>query len=164
MRLVMRTSPNWNHRPPGVAVSCVVLHATADNDTQASVQWCCDKQSKVSYHTIIDRDGTVYALVESGKRAWHAGVSAFQGRDDVNDFSLGLSFANANDGHEAYTDVQYEVGASIVQGWLAQYPAITRDRITTHAAIALPKGRKTDPKGFDLERFLGLLDFPGNGS
>lgn len=157
MRILQTPSPNHGTRPADVAVDCIVLHATADSDTRASVAWCRDKKSGVSYHEIIDRDGTVYALVSIERRAWHAGVSEFQGRADVNDFSIGISFANRNDGREPYTEVQYQVGAALCASHMLKHPAITTDRITTHRAIALPVGRKTDPLGFDLVYFHQLL-------
>jgi N-acetyl-anhydromuramyl-L-alanine amidase AmpD len=161
MRLVQHVSPNWNHRPANAVVDCVVLHATADSDTAASVSWCCTPKPKntnpVSYHVIVDRDGTVHQLVETTKRAWHAGASNFNGRDNCNDYSIGLSFANRNDGIEKYTDAQYAVGAALVAQWMRKHPAITLDRVTTHALVARPLGRKTDPLGFDLHRFLTLV-------
>jgi N-acetyl-anhydromuramyl-L-alanine amidase AmpD len=158
MIVVRRASPNFNTRP--VPVDCVVLHATADSDTRASVEWCCTPKPKnpnpVSYHVIVDRDGTTYHLVDTDKRAWHAGVSSFHGRANVNDFSIGLSFGNKNDGKERYTNEQYLVGAEIVAGWMKKYPAIKLDRITTHAVIA-PE-RKTDPLAFDMQRFRMLVE------
>lgn len=154
MKLIQKQSPNFNTRPLAATVDTVVLHATADTDTKASVHWCCKGESKVSYHTIIDRDGTVYHLVDPAKRAWHAGVSSYKGKKDVNDFSIGLSFGNNNAG-EKYTDDQYRVGAAIVAQWMKRFPALTLERITTHAEIA--PGRKTDPVGFDLVRFKTLV-------
>jgi N-acetylmuramoyl-L-alanine amidase len=160
VKVVQKPSPNFNHR--GVPVDCVVLHATADSDTRASVDWCCAPKSvnpnPVSYHTIVDRDGTTYHLVDTDKRAWHAGVSSFMGRENVNDFSIGLSFGNRNDGVERYTDEQYLVGAEIVAGWMKKHPKITLERICTHADIARPLGRKTDPLKFDMKRFLVLVE------
>lgn len=154
MKLIQKQSPNFNTRPVGVAIDAIVLHATAADDTQQSVNWCCKGESKVSYHTIVDRDGTVYHLVDPVKRAWHAGVSTYQGRKDVNNFSIGLSFGNNNAG-EKYTDDQYRVGAALVATWMKRFPALSLERITTHAAIA--PGRKTDPVGFDMVRFKTLV-------
>jgi AmpD protein len=162
MKLITRNSPNHTHRPAGVAVDCIVLHATADSDTMESVEWCCTPKpanpNPVSYHAIIDRNGTVYSLVATELRAWHAGVSSFAGRANCNDYSIGVSFGNRNDGKEPYTDEQYTVGAALCVAWMKKHPAITKERITTHAAIALPAGRKTDPLAFDLPRLLELID------
>ena len=153
MTTVSVPSPNFNARPHG-EVSCVVLHATADRDTRSSLAWLRDPQSKVSYHVVVDRDGTVYDLVPPGRRAWHAGVSMFEGRQNVNDFSVGLSFANVNDGHEPYAEQQLASGAAVIADWMRRYPAITTDRITTHRVIA--PTRKTDPAGpaFNVDAFL----------
>jgi N-acetylmuramoyl-L-alanine amidase len=167
MKLLNHPSPNWNERPGGAEdVDTVTLHATADQDTAAAVTWCCTPAPKnpkpVSYHTIVDRDASVIVLVSSTRRAWHAGRSLFHGRADVNDFSIGLSFANRNDGVEPYPPEQLAVGAALVAGWMKRYPKITLDRITTHAAIRSawrvthPEAEiKTDPAppAFDLDKF-----------
>lgn len=157
VRSVAVASPNHNARPQGITVDTVVLHADASDKAQASVSWIRSKESKVSYHALIDRDGTVYRFVETIRRAWHCGKSSFGGLSDVNNFSLGLAFSNKNDGQEPYTDAQYESAALVIMAWMQLFPAITLDRITTHAAIALPIGRKNDPLGFDVERLKSLL-------
>lgn len=161
MKVVHSPSPNHNARPVNMEISCVVLHATASDNIEADVAWCCTPKPKnpnpVSYHVIIDRNGVVYDLVPIHRRAWHAGKSVFEGQNNVNNFSIGLSFANLNDGKQTYTDAQYEIGAELVSSWMSIYPAIMLNRITTHRVIALPQGRKTDPVGFDLERFSTLI-------
>lgn len=171
MRVVASPSRNHGPRPEGArgVVSCVVLHATADDDAMTSVRWCQtpapENPAPVSYHTIVDRDGTVYTLVPLTRRAWHAGVSVFGGRANVNDFSIGLSFANRNDGVEPYPEVQLAVGAALVASYARLFPAITVDRITTHRAIA--PTRKTDPAppafDFDAFRLRVLRELTGAG-
>ena len=159
MKLLQHPSPNWNERPRGTVIRAVVLHATEDAHTENAVAWCCTPAPKnpkpVSYHVIIDRDGTVIQLVDAAKRAWHAGVSEFDGRTNVNDFTLGLSFSNRNDGAEAYPDVQLAVAAAVIAGWIKVYPAITLDRLPMHRTIARPEGRRTDPcpPAFDHNAF-----------
>ena len=152
-----RPSPNWNARPKG-EVSVVVIHADADSDIATSLAWICDPKSKVSYHAIIGRTGHVYSVVPVVKRAWHAGVSEYRGRTNVNDFSVGLCFGNRNDGNEPYADAQYEAGAQYCAALMAEYPTITLADFTTHAAIARPVGRKTDPGPlFDMTRLLSRI-------
>lgn len=159
MKLVQTPSPNWNARPAGVVIDTVVLHATEDADTASAVAWCCTPAEKnpkpVSYHVIIDRDGTVIQLVDPAHRAWHAGVAEYDGRTNVNDFSLGLSFSNKNDGAEPYPDVQLAVAAALIAEWAKRYPAITVDRLPMHRTIARPQGRRTDPcpPAFDHDAF-----------
>lgn len=147
MKTLSRPSPNFNARPPGVAVDCVVLHADASHSASGTLSWICTRQpnpkDRVSYHYLVDRDGTVYQCVDDWKRAWHAGVSVYQGRADVNDFSLGVSFANAQQG-EPFPKRQLEAGIQLVADRCLVH-RITPLRITTHAAVAIPVGRKKDP-------------------
>jgi N-acetylmuramoyl-L-alanine amidase len=165
-KLLIRPSPNWNARPHGVTPSLVVLHATASKNVEQDVEWCRTGKSRnprpVSYHVIIGRDGTIYSLVDVEHRAWHAGGSSFRGATDVNDYAIGVAFANDNSGAEPYPSAQLAVGAALVAGYARRFPQITLDRITTHAIVRdewrklHPEAEiKTDPKppAFDLVDF-----------
>lgn len=156
-QVLSRPSKNFNERPPGVLIDCVVMHSTASRDTQQDIAWLCNPHSEASSHVVIDRDGTIYDLVPVQKRAWHAGVSEFDGRHDVNSFSVGIELANANDG-EIYPDAQLGAAAAYCAGLIREWPAITVERITRHADIALPAGRKSDPAPpFSIEDFRALV-------
>ena len=110
---------------------------------------------EVSSHLLIERDGSLTQFVSFDQRAWHAGVSEFCGRDNCNDFSIGIELEGCDT--EAYTDAQYSSLAAVTGELMRTYPAITRDRITGHSNIA--PGRKTDPgPAFDWGRFLAMLD------
>jgi len=113
-----------------------------------------DPKDRVSYHVLIGRLGDVYRLVQFEHRAWHAGVSKYREHGNVNDASIGIAFSNLNDGHEPYRPDQLEAGVEVCLDVMRTWPAITLDRITTHALIAMPPGRKTDPRGFPLAYFL----------
>jgi N-acetyl-anhydromuramyl-L-alanine amidase AmpD len=154
MKRIVKSSPNCNGRGSHTP-SIIVLHCDASDNVSATLSWLASKESKVSYHVVIDRDGTAYEVVPVGKRAWHAGVSSFAGITDVNSHSIGLSFANKNDGKEPYTAAQVESARVLCREWMKAFPKITKDRITTHALIA--PTRKTDPKGFDLAAFTASL-------
>lgn len=152
-------SPNHGPRPKDTIVSLIVLHADASATEGATVSWIRDKVSKVSYHTLVGRDGSVYRFVEPIRRAWHCGISSYEGVGDCNDYSLGLCLSNKNDGVELYTELQYQVGAAVAADWIRDFPAITLERITTHEAIALPAGRKHDPGVlFDMPKFLKYVE------
>lgn len=110
---------------------------------------------QVSSHLLIDRQGNITQFVPFDQRAWHAGVSEFEGRQRCNDFSIGIELEGTDD--IAYTDIQYSVLAQVSQQIMAQYPAITMDRIVGHSDIA-PE-RKTDPgQAFDWQRYKQLLN------
>jgi hypothetical protein len=178
VKLVQRHSPNFGPRSAGAVVSAVVLHGDASDSAAASADWCCKSKAElralwertlparrparpwdpVSYHTIVERDGTLYALVPATKRAWHAGISEIAGVADVNDYSVGLCFSNRQDGIERFTDEQYRVGAAYIASLMRQFPAITLDRVVTHESCARPPGRKRDPGPlFDLPMFVNIV-------
>jgi AmpD protein len=114
---------------------------------------------KVSAHLLIRRDGELVQYVPFHRRAWHAGRSAFQGRERCNDFSIGVELEGAD--HVPYRDIQYECLKEVIMALKGAYPAITPERITGHAAIA--PGRKSDPgPAFDWVRLWGLLGLPAS--
>lgn len=100
-----------------------------------------DPASKVSYHALVGRNGSLYSLVDPKYRAWHAGIAEWNGVKDVNAVSLGVSFSNAHDGKEALTPMQIAVMLGAVEGWARTIP--TLEAITTHRDISAP--RKSDP-------------------
>jgi AmpD protein len=109
---------------------------------------------KVSAHLLIDRQGAVTQFVPFHQRAWHAGVSEFDGRSACNDYSIGIELEGTDT--EPYTDQQYACLGQVTQCLMAEYPALTAKRIRGHNDIA--PGRKTDPgTAFDWLRFTGLL-------
>lgn len=145
MRVVRVLCPHWNERPDGEAPSLLVLHADGGRTEQGTLSWLADPRSKVSYHVLIGRTGEIWSVVPTAKRAWHAGKSEYMGRENVNDFSVGICFANAQNGVEHFTDAQYSAGALYLDHLITACPSLSLDRITTHAAVARPRGRKSDP-------------------
>jgi AmpD protein len=96
---------------------------------------------KVSAHFFIKRDGAITQFVSCLDRAWHAGVSHFNQRENCNDFSLGIELEGEDD--HAYSDAQYQSLNQLVNELTKHYPMITAERICGHSDIA-PE-RKTDP-------------------
>ena len=149
-----RPSPNCGSRPDGTIVDTIVLHADGSRVISGTLNWIRNPAAKVSYHYVVGRLGHIYECVQTTKRAWHAGVSAYHGRPDCNDYSVGVCFSNDQRG-ELFTDQALAAGARLCSWLMLRHPAITLDRITTHAAVALPPGRKVDPGPlFDLPAFL----------
>ena len=113
---------------------------------------------RVSAHFFIERDGQISQFVSCLQRAWHAGVSSFAGRDNCNDFSIGVELEGTDD--LPYSEAQYDALVPLVQQLLAAYPALSVERICGHCDIA--PGRKTDPgPAFDWPRLrMALLAGP----
>ena len=166
-------SPNQDDRPDGVQPDCIILHCislppgefggsqisdffTNKLDCSAHPYFQDIEDLKVSAHLLIRRDGEVLQFVPFGRRAWHAGNSRFRGREQCNDFSIGIELEGTED--DPYADVQYEHLASVLQAIITSYPAMTARDIAAHSDIA--PGRKSDPgPAFDWLRLYDDLAF-----
>ena len=150
-------SPNFNARPEG-EISLLVIHNIslppaqfATGKVQAFFQNRLDVTEhpyfegiadlRVSAHFLIERDGAITQFVSCLERAWHAGVSNFEGRETCNDFSVGIELEGTDD--LPFTDDQYRALTGLTRQLQAAFPAITAQRICGHSDIA--PGRKTDP-------------------
>jgi AmpD protein len=110
---------------------------------------------RVSAHLLIRRDGELLQFVPFHQRAWHAGVSSFEGRNACNDFSVGIELEGVDD--LPYEPVQLERLAAVIRALSRAYPAIRPDRVVGHSDVA--PGRKTDPgPAFDWRRLHALLE------
>jgi N-acetyl-anhydromuramyl-L-alanine amidase AmpD len=137
-----RRSPNRKARPANTPITLCVLHASAGRSDTGDLSWICSPQSKVSYHYLVTRDGTIHELVDPREQAWHAGVSEWQGRKFCNAYSIGVAWANRHDGTEPLTAAQIAEAKAVIREWLKKYPTI--EAIATHKDVA--PGRKTDPE------------------
>ena len=109
---------------------------------------------RVAAHFLILRDGSITQYVPTVARAWHAGVSRYQRRENCNDFSIGIEL-NGSD-HAPYTLRQYQALAALSRAIIARHPRITPARITGHSDIA--PDRKTDPgPAFNWHYYRTLL-------
>jgi N-acetyl-anhydromuramyl-L-alanine amidase AmpD len=99
--------------------------------------------SQSSAHYLIDRDGTAYRCVAEENRAWHAGVSALFGRNDVNTFSVGIESVGFS--AQSYTEGQLRVLVEMCVDLMQRYDGITFSRMVSHRQVALSPGRKHDP-------------------
>ncbi|MEL0310332.1 MAG: 1,6-anhydro-N-acetylmuramyl-L-alanine amidase AmpD, partial [Gammaproteobacteria bacterium] len=112
------------------------------------------KELKVSSHLFIERDGSITQFVPFDKKAWHAGVSNFNGRENCNEFSIGIELEGTDE--LEYTQQQYDSLVEVSRELMVLYPLITKDNIVGHCDIA--PGRKTDPgKAFDWDLYRSRL-------
>jgi AmpD protein len=104
---------------------------------------------RVSAHLLVRRDGALAQYVPFHARAWHAGVSEYQGRAGCNDFSIGIELEGTDDSD--YEPAQYQALSAAIRALLRAYPSLHRDRVVGHSDVA--PGRKTDPGlSFDWAR------------
>jgi AmpD protein len=165
-------SPNCDSRPPGSAVDLVVLHSISlprgeyggdqierlfTNRLDARLDPAVDPAFadlaglRVSAHFLIRRDGALIQFVPLARRAWHAGVSRWRGRERCNDFSVGIELEGIDDGE--FEAPQYGVLCSLLRTLQAELPL---RGVAAHSDVA--PGRKTDPgTRFDWQRVLTSL-------
>jgi AmpD protein len=164
-------TPNFDARPANTPPDLIVVHGislppgefggpwverlfTRDLRADAHPSFAERAALRVSAHVLIRRDGQLVQFVPFGQRAWHAGVSQYQGRSGCNDFSVGVELEGTDE--VPYTDVQYERLAELAAALLATYPSMSAERIVGHSDVA--PGRKTDPGAvFDWARLRAAL-------
>lgn len=143
-KFVERPSPNHDMRPEGVVTDILVLHYTGMRTAEEALARLCDPAARVSAHYTIDRDGTVYRHVDESLRAWHAGVSYWSGRHNVNGRSIGIELVNP--GHEfgyvPFAGPQIAALIDLAHGILARHPIPPR-HVLGHSDVA--PARKQDP-------------------
>ena len=150
-------SPNFDERPNNTSIDLIVIHAISLPAGFYNTQLikdlflnCLDpgtdqflesiKDLKVSSHFLITRKGTLIQFVPTHKRAWHAGISDYKGRENCNDFSIGIELEGCDD--EEFEQLQYNSLSRLIN-FLSKDLQINKQNIVGHADIA--PDRKTDP-------------------
>lgn len=163
-------SPNGDERPENTTIDMVVVHGISlppgqfgtgaieqffrgELDFSTHPYFATIKDLRVSSHLLINRQGVVTQFIPFSRRAWHAGASFFQGREQCNNFSIGIELEGTDD--EPYENEQYQELAKALKLLMKAYPAITRERIVGHSDIA--PGRKSDPGRFFDWEYLDCL-------
>jgi AmpD protein len=147
---IERASPNKSDRPHE---RLGVLFHHSSMGYEETVDLMMRPESRVSYHVLIHPDGRRCLMVPEHEIAWHAGVSWFLGRENCNDFLLGVSFAG-NTYENPLTPPQVESALEWLEprwaslGW-------TPDRMTDHRQVA--PGRKDDLNPVEWDRLLGAI-------
>ena len=164
-------SPNFSDRPEGIKPTLLVIHNISlppgefggpyiadffQNKLDASKHPFFEEIAnlQVSSHLLIDREGQLIQFVDLNKKAWHAGISEFEGQKECNDFSIGIELEGTDT--EPYSDKQYLSLISLTNCLLESYSGISTERIVGHSDIA--PSRKTDPGvSFDWSRYKDSL-------
>ena len=166
-----RFSPNFSARPPGAKVELVIVHSISlppgvyggdaierlfahQLDPAALPYFEKLRGMQVSAHLLVRRDAQVLQFVSCDDRSWHAGASCWAGRDNCNDWSIGVELEGLEgDGFEA---VQYRALARLLKALRQHYPIA---QVVGHQHVAA--GRKFDPgAGFDWVGLRHRLGWP----
>ncbi|MEL7298720.1 MAG: 1,6-anhydro-N-acetylmuramyl-L-alanine amidase AmpD [Pseudomonadota bacterium] len=151
-------SPNCDARPDDVTLDLIVIHGISlppgEFGNGCIASFFCNQldpsahpyfgeiaELRVSAHLLVERDGSVIQFVSFLDRAWHAGVSSWQGRERCNDFSIGIELEGTDE--LAYSAAQYATLNTVLAALRTAYPTLTDAAVVGHSDIA--PGRKTDP-------------------
>jgi AmpD protein len=161
-------SPNCDARPDGCAIDMLLIHNISLPPDQFGGPYIADlfgnrldydahpyfdrlRPLRVSAHFLIRRDGGLMQFVSTDARAWHAGASAFAGRERCNDFSIGIEMEGSD--FQPFEEAQYAVLVQLTNALLARYRLAD---LVGHEHVA--PGRKTDPGPyFDWLRYRRSL-------
>jgi N-acetylmuramoyl-L-alanine amidase len=134
------SSNNFNKRPKNAVIDTIIIHYTFI-DFKQTVRAFGNDKAKVSSHYVIDKNGKIYSCIEDKDRAWHAGVSYWAGKENINDNSIGIELVN--NGQEIYPLTQLDSLIELCKDLQQKYPTIKQRNILGHSDIAV--GRKIDP-------------------
>lgn len=137
-------SANFGDRANGRQPDMIVLHYTGMPDVEGAITQLCTAGTEVSAHYIVLEDGRIVQCVPESKRAWHAGVSAWAGDDDINSCSIGVEIVNR--GHDwGYPDFPLRQIAAVIalcRGIMLRRKIVSH-RVLGHSDVA--PARKKDP-------------------
>ena len=119
------------------------LHYTGMRTAKEALDRLCDPAARVSAHYLIDEDGAVTRLVAEDKRAWHAGISSWRGRNDINGASIGIELVNPGHefGYRHFAKSQMAALKELAKGILSRHPIPAR-HVIGHSDVA-PSRSKT---------------------
>ena len=157
-------SPNHDRRRPDAPIDILLLHYTGMASAAAALERLCDEQARVSSHYLIDEEGIIYRLVPEANRAFHAGLSFWNGERDINSRSIGIELVNPGHefGYRPFPEAQMQALIGLAQELVERYP-IPPERVLGHSDVA--PTRKQDPgELFDWELLaqngIGLWPMP----
>src|SRR5882757_3979560 len=145
------SSPNCDARPAGMQPDLIVIHGISLPPGEFGGEWITQLFTntlavdahpyfnsvatlRVSAHLLVRRDGTVVQYVPFHLRAWHAGVSNYEGREKCNDFSVGIELEGTDE--NPYEPRQYVSLARLVVALSHAYRSLAPDRLTGHSDVA----------------------------
>ena len=157
-------SPNFDSRD-GQVIDMLVLHYTGMQTLEDAAARLMDPKAKVSAHYLVAESGDVSCLVDEQHRAWHAGVSSWRGKTNINARSIGIEIENPGHefGYRPFPDAQMAAVIELSRDILQRHPIPARN-VVGHSDVA--PTRKQDPgELFDwpllAQTGIGLWPFTG---
>jgi N-acetylmuramoyl-L-alanine amidase len=144
----VRSSPNHGERRGHRGADMIVLHYTGMESAEAALDRLCGirgaPEPSVSAHYFVHENGSVIQCVPEARRAWHAGVSRWEGDEDINSRSIGIEIANPGHdfGYPDFPEPQIQQVIKLCRDIVGRL-SIRADRVLAHSDVA--PSRKQDP-------------------
>jgi len=137
-------TPSPNHDERTLPITLLVLHYTGMENGAVALKRMCDPTAKVSAHYMVEEDGQIFKLVDESRRAWHAGISSWNGENNINSASIGIEIVNG--GHDFglpnFPNAQIHAVIKLSRDIMKRHN-ISDDGLVAHSDIA--PDRKQDP-------------------
>lgn len=122
-------SPRNPERKVRQSTSLIVLHTT-EAPAKSSLNKVSDRGE---CHYCVTEDGSVYAIVDRDREAFHAGRSMWRGKEDVDTFSVGIECVGYHD--KPMAGVQIAAIAKLVKELQVMY-RIPDECVVCHSHVA----------------------------
>jgi len=103
MKINFIYSPNFTPRKSR-KIQSIIIHYTDMKTVSDSIKRLKSKNSKVSCHYLISNSGKIVQMVKDQDVAWHAGISYWDGKKNLNKNSIGIELQNKGEefGYEKF--------------------------------------------------------------
>ncbi|HEY9765445.1 MAG TPA: N-acetylmuramoyl-L-alanine amidase [Chroococcales cyanobacterium] len=156
--VISMPSPNASERPNGPHdIECIVLHHTARASIQSAPfvgRYFQNPQVKASIHYVVGPAGEIVQSVPDQRRALHAGPSVYRGRQNVNDFSIGVEVMSSFD--HSFSEKQYQALTELIS-YLMKAHHIPCERVVAYREVSIAKARAPEAAAFDWGRLKAAL-------
>ena len=144
-KMSLNYSPNFYLKKRSISkVKYLIFHYTGMKSENGAIKKLTNKNSKVSCHYFIKRNGEIIMMVPDLYIAWHAGISSWKKDKFLNSKSIGIEVSNP--GHEhGYKHFNTKQIKSIIRlsKTLKKRYKIKKENILGHSDIS--PLRKKDP-------------------
>ncbi len=141
--------------------SILVIHATAADTWNSTKHWFKNPQSKASSHYVVDKNGDIYQMVDEAYPAWHAGISRWNGKTDLNRHSIGIEIVNNS--IKPYPEEQIQAVIKLSAD-IMRRNGITSENLVRHSDISGFRGKRDPYSHFPWDRFKqSVVSMVGSG-
>ena len=143
-------SPRNAERRVRKSTELIVLHTT-EAPAKSSLNKLCERGEA---HYCVTEVGTVYRIIDRDRVAFHAGRSMWNGKEDVDEFSVGIECVGYHD--KAMGMVQIRAIRDLVKELQKMYK-IPDERVVCHSHVAYGAPNKWQKKNHRGRKRCGML-------